>query len=411
MIAAENAVLGTLLKEPYLIKETELQPIHFSAAVNKNIITAMRELERTNKDVDIISVISIAGVESVGGMNNLIEIQRLSNVNKFDSYQEIIFDKWTETEKLNILNNAAVENWDLGKIQAELNNLDNGKVSDLVDMSDLLLETYESPWTKLEVIPGTQTGMKKVDVITGGLQDTDLIIVAARPSMGKTDLMLKLTKAAGLNNRLPIIFSLEMSAEKLRDRLIASVANIDRGKFKNPEKFLTDAEKQRWQPASDLIAKMNLQIFEDAAQSVADMRSKTRKAMSLKPGLQPVIFIDYLQIMKPSQEFNGNRNLQVGEMSAGLKQLAKEFKCPVVCLSQLSRGLENRPDKRPMLSDLRDSGSIEQDADIILFPYRDAYYTKNDEDQTVELIFGKHRNGDTGTVQGEYDKRTGEFTA
>lgn len=409
MIISENAVLGTILKEPYLIKETDLQVDHFTSVINKNIINAMRKLDENNKGIDLISVISIAGAESVGGANHLSEIQRLSNPKKFEDYTEIVLDKWRENEKLNILNVSAQENWNIDKIQTELGKLESGNVSDQVEMSDLLLESYETPWQVLTEIPGTKTDMKGVDTITGGLQDTDLFIVAARPSMGKTDLMLKMVRGAGLDERIPITFSLEMSAKKLRDRLIAAVAGINRAKLKNPERFLTDKEKARWQPASDIIAKMNIVIFEGAAQSVADMRAKTRKAMSKHPGKKPVIFIDYLQIMRATQEFNGNKNQQVGEITAALKELAKEFVCPVVCLSQLSRGLEQRPDKRPMQSDLRDSGSIEQDADVILFLYRDSYYTKNDDDRAVELIFGKHRNGETGTIYGEYSKETGDF--
>lgn len=412
MILAERAIIGTLMKDSYLIKETNLQPEHFEDTQHKAILQAMRELNEAGKGVDMISLISKLGAEAVGGANNLQEMQKLANPEKFDEYEEIVFSRWREKEKQNILHLAASENWEIEKVQKKLESLNVGTVSDHATLKELLLEGYESPWTEQTEIAGTTTGIKAIDNITGGLQDTDLIIVAARPSMGKTDIMLNWAREAGITEKhLVIIHSLEMPRNKLKDRLIASIAGIDRGKFKNPNRFFDDKDKTNWKPANEILSRANIHIFDASAQTVSEMRMKSRKLISENPGLKPIIFIDYLQIVKPSQDYNGNKNQQVGEISGGLKNMAKEFNCPVVCLSQLSRGVENRPDKRPMLSDLRDSGSIEQDADIIMFPYRGAYYTRNDDkDSTVEYIFAKHRNGDTGTILGEYDKTTGKFS-
>lgn len=405
---AEKAVLGSILKEPYLIKETNLQPEHLTSAINQRILKRMRDLESEGKPIDFISVLTRGNADEVGGGNELVEMQRIADIEKFEGHVDLVMDAWREREKQNILHIA--KDWEINKITKELDNLTSDKTTDHTQLKDLLTEVYELPWTKQEKQTGIPTGIRPVDIITGGWQNTDLIIVAARPSMGKTDLMLKFAKEAGFNGYLPIVFSLEMPAYKLNHRLMASTAMVDRGKFKDLHRFMTEAEKQRWQPAANKLAAANIQIFDKAGQTVSEMRMKVRKVMNQFPGTKPIILADYLQLFRSSDFFNGNRNLQIADISKSLKEVAKEFNCPVICLSQLSREVEKRPDKRPMMSDLRDSGSIEQDADIILFPYRHGYYTKDDSDNEMELIFSKHRNGETGVVKAYYDKPTGDVT-
>lgn len=225
----------------------------------------------------------------------------------------------------------------------------------------------------------------------------------------KTDVMLHFAKEAGWSDRLPIVFSLEMAAIRLRDRLLASIGSYDRGKFKNLEKHLTDPEKQRWHKTIARLDYTNIQIYDKPRQTLAEMRTKIRKSMHEFPDKKPIVFVDYLTLIKPAEHMNGNMHLQVGEISKGLKAIAKEFNCPVVCLAQLSRAVEQRNDKRPMLSDLRESGSIEEDADVVLFLYRDSYYTQDQADKELELIFAKHRNGETGVTKVSYEKTTGEL--
>lgn len=223
----------------------------------------------------------------------------------------------------------------------------------------------------------------------------------------KTDVMLHLSKSAGWDNCLPIIFSLEMNAQSLRDRLIASIGPYNRSKMKDPYNNLTDEQKKTWMDTLGRVSKTNMHIFDKSGQTVPEIRMKVRKIKNENPDMQIVVFIDYLTLIKPVNDYNGNMNLAVSDISRSLKELAKEFNCPVVTLSQLSRGVERREDKRPMMSDIRDSGSVEQDADIIMFIYRDAYYSKDDNNREMELIIAKNRNGGVGTIKVEYNKFTG----
>ncbi|MBD7984440.1 AAA family ATPase [Sporosarcina sp. Sa2YVA2] len=406
---AENAILGSILKAPYLIKETDIQPEHLTDGRNKALLTTIRELNTADKPIDLISILSAVNPDSIGGAAHLQQIERTGNVDKFDEHMEIVMDKWREREKNNLLHMAAQENWGIEQITGELGKLSNDKTTDHHSITNLLHPIYESAWEVLEQQKGSPTGLSPVDVITGGWQDSDLIIIAARPSVGKTDVMLHFAKEAGWHDRLPIVFSLEMPATRLRDRLMASVGRYDRGKFKNLGKFLTDAEKDRWVQTIGRVDMTRIQIYDKPRQTLAEMRTKIRKSAHEHPGKKPVVFIDYLTLIKPAEYMNGNVHQQVGEISKGLKAIAKEFECPVICLAQLSRAVEQRQDKRPMLSDLRESGSIEEDADVVMFLYRDSYYSQNNDDKELELIFAKNRNGETGKTVVHYEKSTGEL--
>lgn len=407
---AENAILGSILKEPFLIKEIDISPEQLTNETNKNILTAMRKLDSEEKSIDLVNLLTLGDPNSLGGAGHLQQLEAVANPEKIDEYVETVQDAWREREKKNILNIAGQENWSIDQINGELSKLVNNKASDHHQIKDLLAEVYEVPWIKQEKSIGATSGLEPLDRITGGWQDGDLIILAARPSMGKTDVMLKFAKEAGFSNRLPIVFSLEMPAERLRDRLIASIGRYDRGKFKNLERFLNKEEKSRWAETIGRVDLTNIQIFDKPRQTISEMRMKIRKSMSEHPDRKPIILVDYLTLIKPSDWMGGNMHLQVSEISKSLKGIAKEFECPVICLAQLSRAVEQRNDKRPMLSDLRESGSIEEDADVVLFLYRDSYYSQDDEDDSLELIFAKHRNGETGLIKTYYHKPTGDVS-
>lgn len=406
---AEDAVLGSIIKEPYLINETDLKAEHLTIAVNKNILMTMKKLEEEGKSIDLVSILTTGEPNSFGGAANLTRIQAAANPNKFDEHIEIIMDKWRSREKLNILQIASHENWDIDEIVKKLRDLTSNKTNDHQTITKLLTEVYESPWIKQTEIKGSPSGLASVDRVTGGWQDSDLIILAARPSMGKTDVMLQFAKYAGWSDRIPIIFSLEMPAVKLRDRLLASVGKYNRGKFKNLERFMSKEEKERWLETSASVNRTNIQIFDKPRQSISEMRMKIRRTLSEHPGKKPVIFIDYLTLIKSTNFFGGNMHLQVSEIVQELKSVAKEYECPVICLAQLSRGVEQRQDKRPILSDLRESGGIEETADVVIFLYRDSYYSIDEENKEMEMVFAKNRNGETGRVKIHYDKTTGEL--
>jgi replicative DNA helicase len=255
-------------------------------------------------------------------------------------------------------------------------------------------------------ITGVPSGFADLDKMTSGLQPGDMIVVAGRPSMGKTAFALNIAEAVGVDQRLPVaIFSLEMSGPQLATRFLSSVGRIDQTKLRNGR--LTDEDWERLTMALGKLHESPIHIDETGAINATDLRARARRLYRQCGGLS-LIVIDYLQLMTSSRA-NENRATEISEISRSIKALAKELQVPIIALSQLSRKVEERTDKRPLMSDLRESGAIEQDADIILMMYREEYYKPDTQDKGVaEVIVGKHRNGPTGTVRltflGEYTK-------
>lgn len=404
---AEKAVLGTMLKEPHLISETNLLAEHFETINHRELFKSMKELSAKGKGIDVTTLITYFNPQLFGGANYVSELQRLANEKKFEQHVKAVQDVYREKEKRAVISTAQLENWDIETIMAELNKIQDDDVSDHSDISGLTQEVYEAPYQKTEIQKGSNTGLAKLNAMTNGLQNSELIILAARPSMGKSDVMLHLAKQAGWTNYLPIIFSLEMSPQSLRDRLIASTGGFNRGKMRDPHGMMTDSQKSNWMPTIHRLSDTKIQIFDKSGQTLPEIRMKIRKMASQHKDRKPIVFIDYLTLIK-SIEKNDNQHQKIGNITKGLKAIAKEFNCPVVVLAQLSRGVEQRNDKRPLLSDLRESGSIEEDADVAMFLYRDAYYSKDDENRELEIIVAKNRNGAVGTVIAEYNKFTGE---
>lgn len=404
---AEEAILGTILKEPHLLSDSDLKEVYFQNTENKNLLRSMKELLAKGQVVDMITLLTQCDHNSFGGAGKLSRIQSLANESKFDSYVDIIVERWRENEKLNVLELARHENWSLDKITTELNNLVSNKVHDHNSIKDLVAEVAEDPWNPKVLVKGIPTGLDSLQKATNGWQNGELIILAARPSMGKTDVMLHLAKYAGWSGCIPIVFSLEMNAQSLRDRMIASTGSYNRSKMKDLYNRLTEPQKNTWMKTIGEVANTNIEIFDKSGQTVPEMRMKVRKVKAQNQGKQIIVFIDYLTLIKPTDDHRGNMHLATSDISKSLKALAKEFDCPVISLAQLSRRVEQRPDKRPMLSDLRESGSIEEDADVVVFIYRDAYYTKDEDDNSLELIIAKQRNGEVGTVNAKYNRFTG----
>ena len=403
----EEAILGTLLKEPHLLYDSELKEEYFQVRENRNILNAMKNLAAKGQAIDIITLLSSGNPESVGGAGKLNQIQNIASESKFDSYVEILKDSWREREKQNILEVAKQENWKLDKIISQLNRLTSNMINDHQNITNLLVGVAEDPWIEKEQFHGVVTGLEGLQKAINGWQNGELIIVAARPSMGKTDVMLHFAKEAGKAGCLPIIFSLEMNSASLRDRLIASTGSYNRSKMRDVFNRLTEAQKGTWMMTLNNVGESNIEIFDRSSQTVPEMRMKIRKIKNQYPNKQPIVFIDYLTLIKPTDDHRGNMHLAISDITKGLKAIAKEFDCPVISLAQLSRQVEQRQDKRPMLSDLRESGSIEEDADVVIFLYRDSYYSKNEEDKKLEMIIAKQRNGEVGVVNTTYNKFTG----
>lgn len=407
---AEKGVLGTLIKNPYLLNDTELSVEHFSNGVHKNIYQAIKNALNEFKTCDTVTLLSTNSPDTLGGASYLMELQNFDNELKFDKYVEVVLSKWREEKKRNILEIAHNEDWSIEEIIKSLDQLTFSKVDDHHSIDDYILRDAERPYIEMSESVGAPTGIRDFDKATNGLQDGELIIIAARPSMGKSDVMLKIADASGRSGKyVPHIFSLEMSGDLLWDRLVASTAGYKRGKMRNVFKKLDETEKMRWMPSMGMLSKTKIQIYDSARQKVSVMRNKVRKSMSMFPGLKPIIFIDYLTLIRPEKE-TGNRHQEVGDITKSLKAMAKEFSCPVVCLAQLSRSVEQRQDKHPMLSDLRESGSIEEDGDVIAFLYREDYYDAETENaNTMEIIIAKQRNGAVGTIKTAYQKETGRI--
>jgi replicative DNA helicase len=265
----------------------------------------------------------------------------------------------------------------------------------VVDLLDRVQEMADNP----NDVTGVPTGFYDLDRMTAGFQAGDLIVLAARPSMGKTALAINIAENVALQEGLPVaVFSMEMGAAQLAVRIVGSIGRIDQSHLRTGK--LTDEEWPRLTEAIEKLRTISLHIDESAGLTSSELRANARR-LARQCGQLGLIVVDYLQLMSGSASGDENRATELGEISRGLKMLAKELKCPVIALSQLNRSVETRPDKRPMMSDLRESGAIEQDADIIMFIYRDEYYTKEacKEPGVAEVIIAKQRNGPTGTVK------------
>ena len=265
----------------------------------------------------------------------------------------------------------------------------------VVELLDRVNELHENG---AEDVTGVRSGFYDMDRMTAGLQKGDLIVLAARPSMGKTAFALNIAEHVAVNEELPVlVFSMEMGAAQLALRMVGSLGRIDQSGLRTGR--LKNEEWERLAEAVDRLGRVQLFIDETPALNSAELRARARR-MSRQFGQLGLIVIDYLQLMSGSSSSEENRATEIGEISRGLKALAKELKCPVIALSQLNRSVESRNDKRPMMSDLRESGAIEQDADVIMFIYRDEYYNKDSKEPGVaEIIIAKQRNGPVGTLK------------
>ncbi|NYV68082.1 DNA helicase [Bacillus sp. Gen3] len=407
MSVVEKTFLGSLIKAEYLLHDTVIQPDYLESERHKELMRRMVMLKREGRNIDLLIFTTLPDLETFGGMSYLTELLSYADIKKFNETEKLILELWKEREKRNILTLAAMNDWEIAKVIAELDKINQSKMEDHTSIHQALVRIYEAPWEEQHHAKGVTTGIKKLDLMTGGFQGGEVTIVAGRPSMGKTDVMLHFAKISGWAGFLPLVFSLEMPEKLITSRLMASTGGFNRAKMRDPKRMLTQTQKKKWSDVIGDLDETNMQIFDGAGQTVAEMRAKTRKLMHEFPSKKPVVFIDYLTLIQSNEFYGGNPHLQVTEISKALKTMAKDFDCPVICLAQLNRSVETRANKRPMMSDIRESGSVEQDADIILFLYREAYYDKDSEDHSLEMIVSKNRNGPVGTIKVKYNEHTG----
>jgi len=412
---AEQAVLGSMLSDKDAVQTAleTLGPEDFYREDNKEIFAAMQDIYTVGKEVDIITVgeqLKLRGtLERVGGTQNLATlIDNVPTTSNVARYVEIVKQKSLSRSIIKVNNDilkiAYDQTEDVDSIleQAEKNIFDiaqNRNTKDYAVMKDILITTLdniEKMQNKKTRLSGMESGFYDLDEKISGLNNSDLIIVAARPAMGKSAFVLNIATYVAMHNKVPVmIFNLEMSKEQLANRILSGEAEVDNKKIANgdlsPDEYVKVAE------GMNRLAGTQLYIDDSSVLSPSEIRAKCRKA-KLEKNIGLVI-VDYLQLMEAKSP-SGSRQQEISEISRGLKILAKELDVPVIALSQLSRATEARADHKPMLSDLRESGSIEQDADIVLFIHRDDYYDQESENKNMaEIIVAKNRHGETGTVK------------
>ena len=390
------SLIGCLIEKNELIKETSVRPEHFYHERNKTILETMLKLDSEGVEIDVVSLIT---------KNKNIDKKYLGEVlnsvastERFKTYEKMVLDTYKLRTVKEMLSHEINELEDVEKlIQAftELNEEDNTQD---YNHQQALLDLYDSIENQPEGLSGIDTGFKDLNDILDGFQKGNLIISGARPAAGKTAKMLNHAIAHGSNGGIVVIFSLEMSSEELNKRMISTIGKIDGYRMKRPKQLFNDDDWSKFNEAVGTLSQMNIHIYDESGQTVQDVRSKVKALQRKYPNQDMLIMIDYLQLMRTSIKYE-SKNVEVGEITRSLKELARDVQAPVYLLSQLSRGVEMRQDKRPVMSDIRDSGSVEQDANVIEFLYRDDYYNKESKSNTIEVIIAKHRSGSIGTVE------------
>ena len=420
-IEAESSVLGGLLLDNSawdrvadLVNDSD-----FYRYEHRLVYSAVATLVNASKPADVVTVYehlqNLGKADEAGGLAYLNSLaQYVPSAANIRRYAEIVRERAilrklvTASDEIatsafnpqgrpveKILDEAEQKIFHIGEEGSRMKEGFQGMSTLVVELLDRVQEMADNP----NDITGVPTGFVDLDRMTSGLQAGDLVVLAARPSMGKTAFAINIAEHVALNEGLPVaVFSMEMGASQLAVRIVGSIGRINQTHLRNGK--LTDDEWPRLTEAIEKLRNVSLHIDETPGLTSSVLRANARR-LSRQCGKLGLIVVDYLQLMSGSGGDGDNRASELGEISRGLKMLAKELQCPVIALSQLNRSVETRTDKRPMMSDLRESGAIEQDADIIMFIYRDEYYTKDacKEPGVAEIIIGKQRNGPTGTVK------------
>lgn len=418
---AECAVLGGVMLDPEALERLEgtLIPEHFYVEAHRKVFAAIVELHGRSQPVDALTVKDylerVGDLDAIGGeafLGDLVSsIPTSANVRH---YANIVRERAVLRDLLSVCSNVSQEVFTEAEREVS-DHLDQAEMRMLAvsetfnksrptfkKMSDLMVEGFralEKRYNEKRVVTGVTTGFEELDKMTAGLQRGDLIIIAGRPSMGKTAFSMNLAQNAAMRGDEPnvvAVFSLEMSAQQLSERLLASESRVNMSLMRTG-RFSAD-DWRKLAAGAGALAEASIHIDDTPAISVTELRSKCRRLKREAKRLD-FILIDYVQLMS-GRAGSERREQEISEITRSLKGLAKELEVPVIALSQLNRSLESRADKRPMMSDLRESGAIEQDADIIMFIYRDEVYNKKPENEGIaEIIIAKQRNGPIGTVK------------
>ena len=416
---AEKSLLGAILISDGVLPEvlTILRPKDFYEEKHRSIFEAMVNLYDQHKPVDLLTVTNelkkAKKLKDIGGAPYLTELSNfVPAATHAKAYAEIVEKASTRRRLINagneIINKAFEDDADvqtlIGSAEKELFEVSDKIVkSDYVGMDELLANAFdriEELHKNKGALRGLKTGFRDLDKKTAGLQKGDLVIVGARPAMGKTTFAQNLTYTiASINKKGVLFFSMEMAANEIIDRMISDVSGVDNWKMRTGN--LSDDEFQKIGEALGEMDELPIYIDDTSSMTIMDIRNKARRAVHDHD--IGIVIVDYLQLIQGSDRYKGNRVQEVTEISRGLKILARELEIPVVALAQLSRSVTGRDDPRPVLSDLRESGSIEQDADLVMFLHRPDYYRQNDdnyeETHITELLIAKHRHGAVGKIE------------
>ena len=424
-IEAEQAIIGSMLtdKDAVISAIEVLKPDDFYREDNKIIYEAILNLYNRSEPIDVITVRaeleSMGKIDNVGGLEYLVELpDKVPTTANSMKYIKIVEEKSslrklikTANEIIELGFNPTEDVDDImeGAEKKIFNIMQDKDQKGYSPLKDVLVESFtklEELYNRKQHITGVPSGFTDLDYRTAGFHGSELILIAARPAMGKTAFALNIATNAALKANVPVaVFSLEMSKEQLVNRILCSESMVDSNKIRTGK-----LEEDDWTKLAETIGPLSeaeMYIDDTPGINIMEIRAKCRK-LKIEKNIGLVV-IDYLQLIQGSGKRNGSREQEISEISRSLKILAKEIEVPVIALSQLSRAAEQRPDHRPMLSDLRESGAIEQDADIVMFLYRDDYYNPDTEKKGIaEVIIAKHRGGSTGTVEllwlGNYTK-------
>ncbi|WP_144558505.1 replicative DNA helicase [Shouchella miscanthi] len=402
-VIAEQMLLACVLADNTVIKEIELSPEQFSPH-HAPVFKAMRELDADDSLIDMAALHMKLGT-AMGQVNLKEAVDSLLTTESYKHYENTIIRAWKRKEArlktqeyLQATNDTGTEEG-LSELISQLSSLEQAGIqSDEFDTRTELMAIYDEAYDGV-VQKGLPTGFVEYDRMTNGHDEGQLIIVAARPSVGKTAFALNVAMGHMKQGAFGHLYSLEMSKKSFLKRMWSANAHIDSQKMRDPHRLFSENDWKKFNNGMSEISELDMYIGDNSSVTIPQIYARTRKLMRKYPDKKHFVMIDYLQLLKPIAK-RGNRQEEVSEMSRALKTMARDLGIPVIALSQLSRGVESRQDKRPMLSDIRESGAIEQDADLIAFLYRDDYYDKESENKnTIEIIIGKQREGPVGTVE------------
>lgn len=416
----ERSTLSILLAYPEKLEECEITKDMLVDTTLSTLLNTMIYMKNKGQEVNTMSIINFAAskgkMDAIGGTKLISELASESiGASQFESFQKLIKENHLKRQTILLMQKTMSE-----VLESDIDTLQEGLFSELSRITDsskkddddgnvkeALVNVLNDMQTEKEGITGASTGFTLLDEYLDGLKKQKLIIIGARPGAGKTALIMNMLQTHSVINKQPsIMFNMEMSKEELLKRMISSIGLINSGLMRNPVKRFKDKEWESTMSAVGLIDNSKFRLFDKPSVDLSYIKSKCRKMKRDFPNEHILVFIDYLQLIKGNPKLEGNKNLQIGEISTALKVLSRELDCTVVCLSQLGREVEKRQDKRPIMSDIRDSGQVEQDADIIGMLYRDDYYNPetSEKKNIIEFIIAKNREGRTGTVDMLFQK-------